>query len=149
MKRTSVIALAVGAVALLMAGCGGSDESTESNGLRKGSTGTSASASASAPAPTGAGTAGAPTTDSSAPTTPAKTVDPSLGPASQTTCADFKTLDSTAEKAVIAQILAENPDSSFAGSPNVALGTAKLVCLAPSDADTPVAVAAGIVQKAK
>jgi hypothetical protein len=152
MKRTSVIALSVGAVALLLAGCGGSDESTESNGLRKGSTGTSASA----PSPSGAGTAGAPTTassapttDSSAPTTPAKTVDPSLGPASQTTCADFKTLDSTAEKAVIEQILAENPDSSFAGSPNVALGTAKLVCLASSSADTPVAVAAGIVRKAK
>ncbi|MFD0365286.1 hypothetical protein ACFQZZ_27955 [Nocardia sp. GCM10030253] len=150
MKRTSAIALAAGAVALLLAGCGGSDESAEANGLRKGTTGTSTSA----PSQSGAGTAGAPTTGAGAattgagaPTTPAKTDYSSLGPASRTTCAEFRALDGAAEKALIEQILAEHPDSSFAGSPNVALGTAKLVCLAPSNAETPVAVAAGIVKK--
>lgn len=144
MKRTSAIALAAGAVVLLLAGCGGSDESAEANGLRKGTTGTSSSV----PQPTGTstGTSSPPTTGGGAATTPAKTVDPSLGPASRTTCGEFKALDSVAEKALIEQILAENPNSSFAGSPNVALGTAKLVCLAPSNADTPVATAAGIVR---
>ncbi|WP_406233988.1 hypothetical protein [Nocardia sp. NBC_01009] len=146
MKRTSAIALAAGAVVLLLAGCGGSDESAEANGLRKGTTGTSSSV----PQPTGnpptTGTGNPPTTGGGAATTPAKTVDPSLGPASRTTCGEFKGLDSVAEKALIEQILAENPNSSFAGSPNVALGTAKLVCLAPSNADTPVATAAGIVR---
>jgi hypothetical protein len=135
MKRTSAVALAIGAVALLLAGCSGSDESTDANGLRKGTTGTN--------------TGAAPTTGGGAPTTPAKAGGGSGGPASQTTCGQFKALDSTAEKSAIEQMLAENPDSPFAGSPNVALGTAKLVCLAPSYADTTVVVAAGIVEKAK
>jgi ABC-type glycerol-3-phosphate transport system substrate-binding protein len=128
MKRTSAVALAIGAVALLLAGCSGSNESTDANGLRKGTTGTSTSTT---------------------PTTSAKADGASGGPASQTTCGQFRALDSAAEKSAIEQMLAENPDSPFAGSPNVALGTAKLVCLAQSNADTTVVAAAGIVEKAK
>lgn len=65
--------------------------------------------------------------------------------AAQTTCREFKELDNDAQKSLIEQILTENPDSPFSGSPNVALGTAKLVCNAESVADTPVADAAGIL----
>ncbi|MET8774223.1 hypothetical protein AB0H49_23810 [Nocardia sp. NPDC050713] len=140
MKRISVIVLAAGAVALAATGCGGSDESSDASGLRKGSTGTSASATQ---APTT--TVSAPTTPDSAPATTESADTSGLGPASRTTCGEFKELDGEAEKRVIEQILAENPESSFAGSPNVALGTAKLVCLSPSNADKPVAVAARII----
>ncbi|WP_431957020.1 hypothetical protein [Nocardia lijiangensis] len=142
MKRISVIVLAAGAVALAATGCGGSDESTDASGLRKGSTVASASATQ------------APTTSASAPITSANAAtgapaDTSgLGPATRTTCGEFKLLDSEAEKQVIEQILAENPDSPFAGSPNVALGTAKLVCLSAGNAEKPVAVAARIIEPA-
>ncbi|MEV0028607.1 hypothetical protein [Nocardia sp. NPDC050793] len=142
MKRISVIVLAVGTVALAATGCGGSDESSDASGLRKGTPGTSASATH---APTT--TASAPVTSNSAAAT-AQADTSGLGPASRTTCGEFKWLDADAEKRVIEEILAENPDSAFAGSPNVALGTAKLVCLSPSNADKPVAVAARIIAPA-
>lgn len=67
--------------------------------------------------------------------------------ASDTTCAQFKDLAEDAQKALVERVLAEHPESTFAGSPNVALGTAKLVCNAGSLADTPVARAAGLVPK--
>jgi hypothetical protein len=148
MKRVTATALATGAVVFALTGCGGSDNTnTDANGLRKGETGTSTpAATTTAARPTGT----APTTTDGAPTTTKAAVDTSsLGPASRTTCADFKKLDSTGEKTLIEQVLAENPDSPFEGSPNVALGTAKLVCLAPTYADTPVVIAAGIVEKNK
>ncbi|MEU2255651.1 hypothetical protein [Nocardia xishanensis] len=145
MKRISVIVLALGAVALAATGCGGSDESSDASGLRKGTPGTSASAT-HAPTTTTA-SASTPTTSGSAATT-AQADTSGLGPASRTTCGEFKGLDSDAEKRVIEEILAENPDSAFAGSPNVALGTAKLVCLSPGNVDKPVAVAARIIAPA-
>lgn len=146
-KRVTAIALATGAVVFALAGCGSSDDSsTDANGLRKGTTGTSTPASTTAAHPTGT----APTANTDAPTTTKTTAsNSSLGPASSTSCGEFKKLDSTEEKALIEKVLAENPGSAFEGSPNVALGTAKLVCLAPTYADTPVAVAAGIVEKDK
>lgn len=75
---------------------------------------------------------------SGAPTTPKAAASASM------TCAQFKELDGDGEKQAIDQILAANPGSPFEGSPNVALGTAKLVCLAPGNADKTVAEAAGI-----
>ncbi|WP_107659706.1 hypothetical protein [Nocardia suismassiliense] len=142
MKRTSAIVLAIGTVALL-AGCGQSaDDSSDANGLRKGSaTSTTSAARSSSPAAAPSAPGSAPTAGQ--PGTPAST-EPS-----QTSCAEFKKLDNDAQKALIEQIVAEHPDSTFAGSPNVALGTAKLVCLSGSVAETPVAVAAGIVPKNK
>ncbi|MEV6277436.1 hypothetical protein [Nocardia sp. NPDC051832] len=130
MKRISVMVLAAGAVALTLTACGGSDDSSDASGLRKGGplTSTSSTSTASAAATTSA-------------------VDTStLGTASRTTCTDFKALDSAAQKTLVEQILQENPNSSFTGSPNVALGTAKLVCLASNNASKPVAIAAGIVK---
>ncbi|MFC9896852.1 hypothetical protein ACFVMC_24475 [Nocardia sp. NPDC127579] len=135
MKRISVMALAAGAVALTLTACGGSDSSDDASGLRKGSAPTS-TAGPSASAPT--------STDSAA--APASPIDTSkLGTASRTSCGDFKALPAEEQKSLVEEILAENPDSTFAGSPNVALGTAKLVCLAGSNAGKPVAIAAGIV----
>ncbi|MGX1771290.1 hypothetical protein ACWIGW_04195 [Nocardia brasiliensis] len=128
MKRTSAIVLAAGTLASVLAGCGQS--STDSSDAARPSS--SAPAAASSTATPGSAPAAAP----GAPADPAKT-----------TCAEFKKLDNEAEKALIEQLLAQHPDSTFAGSPNVALGTAKLVCLSGSVAETPVAVAAGIVAK--
>ncbi|MGO4613708.1 hypothetical protein AB4305_05255 [Nocardia sp. 2YAB30] len=144
MKRTSAIVLAVGTVGFLLVGCGGQDEPT-ANGPRKDSPSTSTTIPATPT--TGAAGTTAPSAEAGTPTTTAKQNDSSLGPASSTTCGEYKKLDSEGEKTLIEQILAENPGSPFEGSPNVALGTAKLVCLSPSVADTSVAVAAGIVQK--
>ncbi|WP_330233378.1 hypothetical protein OHA40_13465 [Nocardia sp. NBC_00508] len=145
MKRTSAIVLAVGTVGFLLAGCGGTDESTDANGLRTGasniSTTTPARTSTAPIAPPNADA------DTDAPVTTMKEGTSSLGPASSTTCGEFKKLDTDGEKALIEQILAENPGGPFEGSPNVALGTAKLVCLSPSVADSSVAVAAGIVKE--
>ncbi|MGQ4617582.1 hypothetical protein [Nocardia sp. R7R-8] len=143
MKRTSAIVLLVGTVGFLLAGCGGGDESTDANGLRKGS----ATAAASAARTTAPGIAPPSSPADTGAPTPTKQRDPALGPASSATCGEFRKLDTDAEKALIEQILAENPGGPFEGSPNVALGTAKLVCLSPSVADTSVAVAAGIVKK--
>ncbi|MBF6546463.1 hypothetical protein [Nocardia brasiliensis] len=133
MKRTSAIVLAAGTVALVLAGCGqSSTDSSTADGPR------SSSAAAAAPsAPAGASNSA----------TPGNTASGSAADPSKTTCAEFKKLDNEAEKALIEQLLAQHPDSTFAGSPNVALGTAKLVCLSGSVAETPVAVAAGIVAK--
>ena len=117
MNRISLVVLAAGALTLTLAGCGSGDDSTDASGLRKGTP----SASTSAPATTTAAPASA-----------------------GITCAQFKTLDSTGEKQAIERILAENPGGPFDGSPNVALGTAKLVCLAPGNADKTVAEAAGM-----
>ncbi|WP_067480129.1 hypothetical protein [Nocardia amamiensis] len=143
MKRTSAIVLVVGTVGFLLAGCGGADESTASNGQGASST------SASAPARTSTAPTAAPNDEAGtdAPVTTMKEGTSSLGPASSTTCGEFKKLDTDSERALIEQILAENPGGKFEGSPNVALGTAKLVCLSPSVAGTSVAVAAGIVNK--
>ncbi|MGK8520921.1 hypothetical protein ACRS6B_04875 [Nocardia asteroides] len=146
MKRIPAIVLAVGTVGFLLAGCGGADESTDANGLRQGSPSATTSAQATRTT-TAPGTA---TPDDPAETdTPATTKqsDPALGPASSTTCGEFRKLATDEEKALIEQILAENPGGPFEGSPNVALGTAKLVCLSPSVAGTSVAIAAGIVPK--
>ncbi|WP_280236384.1 hypothetical protein [Nocardia cyriacigeorgica] len=139
MKRIPATILSVGAMALLLAGCG-PDETTEANGLRKGTTDTSSAATTTA-----ATTSAESSETSSAPTT-TRTGGDTSGAASQTTCAEFKELDIAGQKALIEQILVEHPESTFAGSPNVALGTAKLVCLSDSLADTPVAEAAGIVE---
>ncbi|WP_336087839.1 hypothetical protein [Nocardia sp. SSK8] len=120
MNRISLAVLAAGALTLTLAGCGSGDDSTDASGLRKGNPSASVSA----------------TTTTAAPTTQAA--------AGGITCAEFKTLDSEGEKAAIAKILADNPGGPFEGSPNVALGTAKLVCLAPGNADKTVAEAAGL-----
>ncbi|WP_067796914.1 hypothetical protein [Nocardia beijingensis] len=145
MKRTSTIVLIAGTVGFLLAGCGGGDESADANGLRKGSESATTAASATHTTAPGTATPSAPAeTDA---TTTTKQRDLALGPASSTTCGEFRKLDTDTEKTLIEQILAENPGGPFDGSPNVALGTAKLVCLAPSVADTSVAVAAGIVKK--
>ncbi|WP_378734436.1 hypothetical protein [Nocardia brasiliensis] len=145
MKRTSAIVLATGTVALVLAGCGqSSNDATAANASRTGGS-TSATAPARPPSPAAAPSTGTP---GSAPTANQPST-PAAGDPSKVTCAEFKQLDTDAEKALIEQILADNPDSTFAGSPNVALGTAKLVCLSGSVADTPVGVAAGIVPKNK
>ncbi|WP_228780727.1 hypothetical protein [Nocardia cyriacigeorgica] len=141
MKRIPATILSVGALALILAGCG-PDESTEASGLRKGTTDTSSAATTSARATT---TSAESTETSSAPTT-TRSGGSTSGTASQTTCAEFRQLDIAGEKALIEAILAEHPESPFAGSPNVALGTAKLVCLSDEMANTPVAEAAGIVE---
>ncbi|MFD5175243.1 hypothetical protein ACFWM1_05485 [Nocardia sp. NPDC058379] len=126
MNRISLVVLAAGALCLTVAGCG-SDDTADASGLRKGTPTSSASASATTTTKAGA------TTTSSAAATGAKI-----------TCGQFKELDTDGEKQAIEQILAANPGSPFEGSPNVALGTAKLVCLAPGNADKTVAEAAGI-----
>ncbi|MEV6059777.1 hypothetical protein AB0L62_07215 [Nocardia asteroides] len=126
MNRISLVVLAAGALCLTVAGCG-SDDAADASGLRKGTPTSSVSASATTTKPV-----------SGAPTTPKAAASASM------TCAQFKELDGDGEKQAIDQILAANPGSPFEGSPNVALGTAKLVCLAPGNADKTVAEAAGI-----
>lgn len=121
MNRISLVVLAAGALCLTVAGCG-SDDATDANGLRKGTPTASASATTTKPAAT--------------------TAAPAAGAA--ITCAQFNELDTDGEKQAIEQILAAHPGGPFEGSPNVALGTAKLVCLAPGNADKTVAEAAGI-----
>ncbi|MDO3648870.1 hypothetical protein [Nocardia mangyaensis] len=121
MNRTSLVVLATGALTLALAGCGSGDESAEASGLRKGT----------------------PTSSTIAPaSTTTTTTTAAVG--SAITCTEFRALDSDGEKRAIEQILADNPGSQFEGSPNVALGTAKLVCLAPGNADKTVAEAIGI-----
>ncbi|MFC8044159.1 hypothetical protein [Nocardia sp. NPDC057353] len=142
MKRISAAVLAAGVLTLVVSGCG-QDESTDASGLRKGNTDVVASSTTTAAAAPSS-TAPSPTTEpgSTERSTPAAA--PSGSPA-EITCGEFRKLDTEQEKVVIEQILAANPDSPFAGSPNVALGTAKLVCLSGSVADEPVASAAGLV----
>ncbi|MFF2085208.1 hypothetical protein ACFVVM_15635 [Nocardia sp. NPDC058176] len=123
MNRISLVVLATGTLTLALAGCGSGDESAEASGLRKG---------------TPASTTSAPASTTTTPPTTAAAVGSAL------TCTEFRALDSDGEKRAIEQILADNPGSQFEGSPNVALGTAKLVCLAPGNADKTVAEAIGI-----
>lgn len=148
MKRISIVALAAGVLVLVLglAGCG-SDASTQASGLRQGDPGATTTAARSA-APV-ATTVAAPPVEppATAPATTAavkKTTAPN-GP--QTTCGEFRDLDGNTEKQVIQQLLAANPGGQFDGSPNVALGTAKLVCLAANYTDTQVAVAIGATKK--
>ncbi|MFC6013534.1 hypothetical protein [Nocardia lasii] len=122
MKRISLAVAAAGALTLTLTGCGSDEAATEASGLRKGTPSASASA----------------TPTSSAKPSGTATVRTDL------TCAEFKTLDSDAEKATIEAIIAANPGGPFDGSPNVALGTVKLVCVIPSNADKPVVDAAGM-----
>ncbi|MCM6777420.1 hypothetical protein NDR87_28425 [Nocardia sp. CDC159] len=139
MTRLSATVAVLGALTLGLTACGGNDSSGPDGGSH----------------PHGSTTTAAPTT--TAPTTSFTVVEPpseapggahpqysALGPASRTTCNEFKTLDTDAEKSLIEKVLAENPGSKLDGNPNLALGTAKLVCLAASQADKPVAVAIGI-----
>ncbi|WP_188828994.1 hypothetical protein [Nocardia camponoti] len=136
MKRISLV-LAAAVLTAALAGCGSDDESTDANGLRKGTPGASATTTAAptttskAPATT---KADATTTTSAAPATPSATI----------TCREFKTLDEAGQKLAIEAILAANPGGAFDGSPNMALSTAKLICLVPGNADKPVASAAGM-----
>ncbi|MFC9964745.1 MULTISPECIES: hypothetical protein [Nocardia] len=118
MNRISSVVATAGALTLILAGCGSADEATDASGLRKGT-----------PAST---------------TAPATTTSKAAASGSQVTCSEFKSLDNDAQTRVIEQILADNPGGPFEGSPNVALGTAKLVCLAPGNADKTVAEAAGM-----
>ncbi|WP_446225313.1 hypothetical protein ACTWPB_09580 [Nocardia sp. IBHARD005] len=124
MNRISLVVLAAGALTLTLFGCGSGDDSADASGLRKGTPSSSAPATTTAP------------TSSAAPTAAAVSAD--------ITCTQFKSLDADGEKKAIEEILAENPGGPFDGSPNVALGTVKLVCLVPANADKPVADAAGM-----
>ncbi|WP_036506214.1 MULTISPECIES: hypothetical protein [Nocardia] len=140
MKRLTVTAVALGALTVALTGCGGDDHSSaDANGLRR----NGSAVATSAPAP--ASTTPVPAPPTEAPGTTAHPENSGLGPASATTCDEFRKLDIEGEKSLMDRILAENPGSKFDGSPNVALGTAKLVCLSKSEADKPVAVAIGMV----
>ncbi|WP_063711931.1 hypothetical protein [Nocardia sp. BMG111209] len=147
MRRIAILAVVAGTVTL--AACGGNDSPTDASGLRqKASTaGAAVTPAPGSPAPVASATP-VPETPAAAGTSAAASTTPvaggTLGPASRTPCSQFKALDVDAEKTLMNQVLAENPGSKFEGSPNVALGTAKLVCLSASRADTPVAVAIGI-----
>ncbi|WP_067681745.1 hypothetical protein [Nocardia miyunensis] len=146
MKRLSVIVArgatiaALGVMTTGLAACGGHED--DSAGSAPGAQATSASASAvassAAAAPSSAATSSA--AASSAP------VNSKLGPASRTTCATFKNMTIDDETSLVKKVLAENPGSRLDGSPNVALGTAKLVCLASSEQSKPIAVAIGVAQ---
>ncbi|MRH91975.1 hypothetical protein GFY24_31825 [Nocardia sp. SYP-A9097] len=141
MKQTAIVALAAGALVLGLTACG-SDKSTESSGLRKETT-TSAAAKSGVPVATTAAAPVEPPAGAPATTTAAAAKKTTAPNGAQTTCGEFKDLDGDTEKQVIQQVLSANPGSKFDGSPNVALGTAKLVCLAQTYAGTPVANAIG------
>jgi hypothetical protein len=136
MKLMSAVAAL--AAALTLAACG-HDSSTDASGLRN-----NASATATR------GSSGLPATPAPVTSAAAGSATPGAAPAppsARTTCGEFKSMDTESEKTVVAKVLEENPGSKFEGSPNVALGTAKLVCLSSSRADTPVAVAIGVTGK--
>ncbi|MEC3920384.1 hypothetical protein [Nocardia sp. CDC160] len=142
MKRLSIVALAAGAMALSLAGCG-SDKSGEANGQKQAGTTTARTttlASTTAAAPVVQPPADAPTS-----ATVAKKTSAPAG--AQTTCGDFRDLTDDAEKQVIDQILAAHPGSFLEGNANMALGTAKLACLASTYANMPVAVAIRVAPK--
>lgn len=130
MNRISTAVLTAGALALVLVGCDSGEESAEASGLRKGTPDSTTSEPAAAPT---TGAASSSTTSSNAAPTPAPGLD------AQITCAEFQQLDSDREKQAIELILAGNPGNQFEGSPNVALGTVKLLCHAPGNADKPVA----------
>ncbi|MEV6100350.1 hypothetical protein [Nocardia sp. NPDC051981] len=146
MKRLSIVALAAGAMALTLAGCG-SDKSSDTNGLKQAGT-TTAARTTSAGASTTTTAAATPVQPPAEAPTSATAAKKTAAPAgAQTTCGDFRDLTEDAEKQVIDQVLAANPGSFLDGSPNVALGTAKLACLASTYANTPVAVAIRVAPK--
>lgn len=152
MKRIStVVVTAAAAAALVLSGCSSDEEPADAAGLRK-NTATAQTTpdsdpgvteAAPAPGDTDPGTAEAPAEDAPAD----EPGDPAALPerATDTTCAQFKSLDEPEQQQLIGRILGENPDSTFVGNPNAALGTAKLVCNAGKLADQKVAVVAGIV----
>ncbi|WP_328388968.1 hypothetical protein [Nocardia sp. NBC_00416] len=151
MKRISTIAVTAAALAALaLSGCS-SDEEPEAAGLRKNTA--TAQTSPQTAAETSTGTA-VPDEDAGAPAQSSETTEPEIdsaddapasGRPSDTTCGQFKQLDEPQQQQLIGQILADNPDSTFVGNPNAALGTAKLVCNSGNAADQKVAVVAGIV----
>ena len=146
MKRISIVALAAGVLVLGLAGCG-SDASTEASGLPQSDAG--ATTTAARPVVPVASTAAAPPIEppATAPATIAAVKKTTAPNGAQTTCGEFRDLDGNAEKQVIQQLLAANPGGQFDGSPNVALSTAKLACLAADYTDTQVAVAIGATKK--
>ncbi|MET8428246.1 hypothetical protein [Nocardia sp. NPDC004860] len=143
MKRLSIVALAAGAMALTLAGCG-SDKSSDTNGLKQAGTTTAARTTSAGASTTAAAPVQPPTEAPTSATAAKKTAAPA---GAQTTCGDFRDLTEDVEKQVIDQVLAANPGSFLDGSPNVALGTAKLACLASTYANTPVAVAIRVAPK--
>ncbi|MTE14934.1 hypothetical protein [Nocardia aurantiaca] len=143
MKRLSIVALAAGAMALTLAGCG-SDKSSDANGPKQSGT-TTAARTASAVASTTVAAPVQPPAEAPTRATAAKKTSAPAG--AQTTCGDFRDLTEDAEKQVIDQVLAANPGSFLDGSPNVALGTAKLACLSSGYTNTPVAVAIRVAPK--
>ncbi|WP_227979424.1 hypothetical protein [Nocardia spumae] len=141
MKRLTVTAVALAALAVGLTACGSDDHSSaDANGLRRNGSAVATSAPANVP-PTSAASPSTPAAE------PSATEHQNSATASQTTCGEFRKLDVEGEKSLMERILAENPGSKFEGSPNVALGTAKLVCLAKSEADKPVPVAIGIAEE--
>ena len=146
MKQLSVIVargamiVALGAIATGLAACGGSKDNSANTA--SGTSATSATASATSAAASSGALPGSVTK-----AVPSASAGSTLGPASQTLCSTFRNMDIDTEKTVMEKVLAENPGSKFQGSPNVALGTAKLVCLAHSVQNEPLAVAIGIAQK--
>ncbi|WP_067547053.1 hypothetical protein [Nocardia crassostreae] len=142
MKRISIVALAAGAMTLALAACG-QDGSTTTTGQNTNTAATTTRLTAPRPSTTAAAPIEPP---SEAPVSPVtkKTTAPN---GAQTTCGEFRDLDDATEKSVIDQILAANPGSILEGSPNVALGTAKLACLADAYTQTPVAVAIRVAPK--
>lgn len=150
MKRiSSVVVPATAALALLLAGCGSDDRADETNAAPASAAATSEAADPSQTARPDDSAESEPESETPVDTdeTPTDPGEAAPTTASDTTCAQFKALDEDEQKALIEQILAEHPESSFVGSPNVALGTAILVCNASNLADTPVAGAAGLIRK--
>lgn len=148
MKRSSIVALAAGAMVLSLAGCG-SGKSTQADGVRQATTTTAAKtvpAASSVPAATvSPTTSAAPVIEppKAAPITASVAQQTTAPNGAQTNCHEFLQLTEDTEKQVIGQILAANPGSKFDGSPNVALGTARIACTVADYAKTPVAVAIG------
>lgn len=151
MKRISTVVLAAtAAAALVLTGCS-SEEPEEASGLRK-NTATGQSSPQPGSETGAANETSAPSESSEVPEAPeapgqtsAAAETPASGRASDTTCAQFARLDEPEQQQLVQKILAETPDSTFAGNPSSALGTAKLVCNSSKLADQKVAVVAGIV----
>ncbi|MFI1463610.1 hypothetical protein [Nocardia carnea] len=149
MKRISTAVLAATATAALMlTGCS-SEDPAEASGLRKntatGQTSPQTESETGVPDETPAPDASAEASEAPAQTSAAEEETPASGRASDTTCAQFAQLDEPEQQQLVQTILAENPDSTFVGNPNAALGTAKLVCNSSKLADQKVAMVAGIV----
>jgi hypothetical protein len=139
MKRLSGTIAAAGVLALGLTACGGHTSAPNATGPSS-----SAQTTASSAATTATSTPAAPQTSPATSSAPQNTA---LGPASRTPCREFKDMDIDAEKTLMEKVLAENPGSHLDGSPDVALGTAKLVCQMHSQADTPVAVAIRVAHR--